>query len=285
MSWLDSDKLNKLADALGGEGDENQSFEEDSVTYGAETAEVEADDDAGAGEEDSNDGESSDTQDEETVETAEQDDGSKDAGLSKRAQKRIQKLLSSRNDATRRAKELETRLAELESKMASKATEQPSNDEESDEDFLKRIYGEEDDGQSDPRYSELQRSYELQQSQLNEILVERERNALRHDIELAEEAHPDLPDLRQVLINAVVKDGTVDVLDLAEQYANMVAKIRGSGQTAPKADAKADNSGPRAVPRPVAKGTKPSSGLRQTNQAPVRDWKTAHQSFMDAIKD
>ena len=269
MSWLDSDKLNKLADALGGEGDENQSFEEDSVTYGAETAEVEADDDAGAGEEDSNDGESSDTQDEETVETAEQDAESKDADLSKRAQKRIQKLLSSRNDATRRAKELETRLAELESKM----------------DFLKRIYGEEDDGQSDPRYSELQRSYELQQSQLNEILVERERNALRHDIELAEEAHPDLPDLRQVLINAVVKDGTVDVLDLAEQYANMVAKIRGSGQTAPKADAKADNSGPRAVPRPVAKGTKPSSGLRQTNQAPVRDWKTAHQSFMDAIKD
>jgi hypothetical protein len=284
MSWLDSDKLEKLADALGG-GDENQSLEEDSVTYGADTAEVEVDDDTGADDDSSNDGEQSDVQDdaEESAPVEPEQGKPEDADLSKRAQKRIQKLLSSRNDATRRAKELEARLAELESK-ATQVTDDTSTDEESDEDFLKRIYGDEDEGPSDPRYAELQRSHELQQSQLNEILVERERDVLRQDISTAEEAHPDVPNLKAILINAVMKDGSVDVLDFAEQYANMVYDIRGSGKTETSEAGTAD-SGPRAVPRPAAKGTKPSSGMRQTNQAPVRDWKTAHQSFMDAIKD
>ena len=180
---------------------------------------------------------------------------------------RFKSVIEARNKFKTEKGELERQLAELQAKLETKETAPRELEEE--DDWFDSIFDEDKEpDQSDDRYSSLER-------RIQSFEEERGRHQLNAELQVALVQYPDVPE--HVLLQAVIKDPSTDMLDVAEQWSTWMSSVK---EDAINSYLKEQKAAAPATPRRPS----PTSGRMQATQKKQHTLADARRLALEAWK-
>jgi len=183
---------------------------------------------------------------------------------------RFKSVIEARNKFKTEKGELERQLAELQAKLENNKTPSRAVEADDESDWFDSIFNEDEVAEPEQdRYSSLER-------RIQSFEEERGRHQLNAELEVALIQYPDVPE--QVLLQAVIKDPSTDMLDVAEQWSTWMTSVK--EETIAKYIKEQKTNAPATPRRPS-----PTSGTRQVTQAKPRTLADARQLALEAWKN
>ena len=274
MGLLDENALGKI-DSMLGHGD--APIEEAPATSG-ESADAPVDeqqaDSSDAPEDVKEEGEVSSE-----VEASPQEDVSDEGGSPnhKIPYKRFKQVLDSQKKSNSEVTRLNKELKALQEQLSGfqQQQQEPSGQEDFDLDNL--LYGDDDSG----GYSDVgSEQYAQLASRIEAFEIHQAEQELTREVSDARKKYPNVPE--EVIYEAVVKDPSVEVMFVAEQYSNFIAGIEEAAINRHLSESKATQEA-QATPRPTKSGAPPRVGLSPDAPKPknVSEAKTAMINFLN----
>lgn len=273
MGLVDSDAISKI-DSMLGHGD--APIEEAPATSG-ETADAPEDaqqaDSSDAPEDVKEEGEVSSE-----VEASPQEDVSDEGGSPnhKIPYKRFKQVLDSQKKSSSEVTKLHKELKALQEQLSGFQQQQQSPSAQEDFDLDSLLYGDD----SSAGYSEgTSDQYAQLASRVEAFEVHQAEQELTKEVSVAREKYPNVPE--EVIYEAVVKDPSVEVMYVAEQYSNFIAGIEEAAINRHMAESQTAETA-QATPRPKKSGSPPRSGISHDQPKPtnVAEAKTAMINFL-----
>lgn len=179
---------------------------------------------------------------------------------------RFKSVIEARNKFKTKSSDLERQLTELQAQMEQ---ETPSRKLEEEDDWFDNIFEDDVAEPESDRYTSLER-------RLQSFEEERAQFQLEAELQVANVQYPQVPE--QVLLQAVMKDPSVDMLSVAEQWNTWMSSV--------KEDAIANYLNEQKTAAPATpRRPSPTSGTRQASQKKSHSLADARKLALEAWKN